>query len=65
MFPASLFGAGGLPFNMSSATSSDGKQSGGAFVIGDFNAGGKASKETIYLVAGIAFLAAFVYLARK
>ena len=64
MNPLAAFG-GAMSFALSSNTSSDGKQGGASFQVGDFNAGFKLSKQTTYLIGGLAFLAVFAYIAKR
>lgn len=60
------FPTGPMPMSLSSATSSEGKQSGSVFSIGDFSGGKqKLSKNAMILIGGLAFLAVFAYVAKK
>lgn len=65
MNPLAAFGGGAMPLALSSSTSSEGRQTGSAFNVGDFNSGLRLSKNAMYLIGGLAFLAAFVIVAKK
>lgn len=64
MNPLSMFGAGAMPMSLSNSSGSDGQQGGQSFNTGAFNVG-KTSNTTLYLIGGLAVLAAFVFLAKR